>query len=72
MKPDIGYHGYITNGPSIVAVEITGVKKDKNGNRMYEIKQIIHDELPAEISEDSLCATSREAAERSLRNMGIS
>jgi hypothetical protein len=71
METGVGDHRYITVGAAIVLVKIVGVSTDKEGNKLYRIEQIIHDGVPKIVEGSSLHETTKEAAERSLHNMGI-
>ncbi len=67
----VGDHKYVVKGPSIVAVEITGIKKDSNGKRVYIVKQICHDIDNDAVDENMLFDTTKKAAEKSLSLMGL-
>jgi hypothetical protein len=68
----IGEHKFLAIGPSIVAVKITDIVKTKNGTKVYKVKQVIHDNIPEMVEEDSLFNTTEDAAKKSLSTMGIS
>jgi hypothetical protein len=71
METGVGDHRYITIGASIVLVKIVGVSTDKEGNKLYRIEQVVHSGVPSIVDGNALHKTTKEAAERSLHNMGI-